>query len=210
MSRINKNYLNGDYVIDKMYHQNKNSERLIKNKPTLQSFELQTSASVNEDDGGEYNIYFGNCTSFANESRLVIGARSKNIFDGTNDAGMVFIFDSSSAQGWTQTTGVYAPNPAGNQHFGEVVAAEGNYLIASAPSRTVSGTLNVGEVFIYQYVEWSKRYYPPAKRRVKIKSGKAWQSIYHMLPSEPLVDTQIQGQCGFTKVAVLAGKFNKL
>ena len=153
MSRINKDYLNGDYVIDKMYHQNKNSERLIKNKPTLQSFELQTSASVNEDDGGEYNIYFGSCTAFANESRLVIGAYAKNIYGGTNDAGMVFIFDSSSAQGWTQTTGVYAPNPAGNQHFGEVVAAEGNYLVASAPSRTVSGTLNVGEVFIYRYVE---------------------------------------------------------
>jgi hypothetical protein len=149
MAKVNKNHIQGNYVINKVGNQNTQKERIIKVPPVTQHFAKQLSGSCTEDVSGEQNLYFGVSTSFAGPSRLCVGAQEKQVVSGQSDTGMVFIFDSSSV-GWVQTTGVYAPSPASGDQFGYSCAAEGNYLAVGAPMKHISSSSDTGIVYIYQ------------------------------------------------------------
>ena len=88
---------------------------------------------------------FGASVTGAGRNGFVIGAPDKTI-DGSNEAGMAYLYDASG----TLITAITNPVPAAGDHFGASMAGAGtgNFVVGS-PDKMIGGISNIGQAYLY-------------------------------------------------------------
>ncbi|MES2773155.1 MAG: hypothetical protein V4722_03170 [Bacteroidota bacterium] len=98
---------------------------------------------------GAANDFFGVSVSI-NGNFAIVGARGKTV-GGNVSQGKVYFFVNNGSS-WVQLgTGLTASDGTANDYLGFSVSISGNYAIAGAYNKTVSGHTNRGKAYIYNY-----------------------------------------------------------
>jgi len=100
---------------------------------------------------GAVNDYLGASIILQNE-RIVIGADYVTV-GGNSSQGAVYIFekDAGSSIGWTEMAKLTSSDGQANDLFGWDIAMHGNRIISGAPRADVSGKVDQGAIYVYEY-----------------------------------------------------------
>jgi hypothetical protein len=102
---------------------------------------------------GVQGDYFGKAVAITNDM-IFVGAPGKDTPFYTN-IGAVYIYKRVGSN-WNYAGVLFANSPVNNDNFGEVMAAQDNYLVVGIPQKTLTGYVTGGgaQVFFYNGTNW--------------------------------------------------------
>jgi hypothetical protein len=116
------------------------------------AWQLQTRLAAS--DGAPFDL-FGDAVA-VNGDMLAVGARAADGLNGERNLGAVYLYQREGDD-WYLQARLSPDDLAAEDHFGQALALDGQYLFASAPGRDNPGSPNSGMVYAYrlQGDEWN-------------------------------------------------------
>lgn len=120
-------------------------------KRTDTNWNLETTLTRNGTAASGDNFGFGLDLGYTANGTLILAVGVPLADLNGTDRGEVQLFTRNVNGNWSFLQSLQPANVANNDQFGQTISIDSNYLAVAAPYQDVSGSVNAGAVYLYQY-----------------------------------------------------------